>query len=513
MLRATTTIFCKELIDTLRDRRTLLFLLVIPTIVTPLLMVGLTRMMQAISQAEQVRVLTIVADDESQREYKRLVHDWFLRSEMGQGLRMMDQPLLRALVRPEFLESFTGIPDGVARDPEVFAQWTRKLAEQARDNLDAPEERASMAAIPDLSREQRDLIVDFYVVAIKGLGLIEFITPDELPEPPDDIAISYIPEAGRDLPILPAIVDGIRERRIHGYLEFPRGIDVVEADDLASVDLLLLHESTVGLSREAASRFRAVVERANDGFVDVRLVNRGLPRSFLEPVTLREEADLASRERVVLMIVGSILPYLLIIFALLGGIYPSIDLGAGEKERNTLETLLLAPVGRTEIAIGKFLVILLTSLVAALLGVVSLYLSYLYLMPRSIVEMLDIRISPTSMILAASLVLAPAASFAGLLLAISVFARSFKEAQNYLAPLQFAVILPAMASLIPGIEINAGLALVPLLNVSLLMREILKGDFNMLYYSLTMGSSILLAVACLAFCVLQFRRESVLFRS
>src|SRR5690606_28290805 len=147
------------------------------------------------------------------------------------------------------------------------------------------------------------------------------------------------------------------------------------------------------------------------------------------------------------------------------------------------------------------------------LGVVSLYLSYLYLMPRSIVEMLDIRISPVSLLLASSLVLAPAASFAGLLLAISVFARSFKEAQNYLAPLQFAIILPAMASLIPGIEINTGLSLVPLLNVSLLMREILKGDFNLLYYGLTMGSSLLLAAVCLAFCVFQFRRESVLFRS
>src|SRR5690606_3046097 len=108
---------------------------------------------------------------------------------------------------------------------------------------------------------------------------------------------------------------------------------------IAAVDLMLLHESTVSLSREAAARFSAVVRRANDALVSVRLENRSLPESFLEPIVLREDADLASKERVVLMIVGSILPYLLIIFALLGGIYPSIDLGAGEKERNTLETL------------------------------------------------------------------------------------------------------------------------------------------------------------------------------
>jgi sodium transport system permease protein len=425
---------------------------------------------------------------------------------------MLDQPMLSALVRPEFLESFTGVPEGVTRDPEVFAEWTRDLAKQARDNLDAPEERAGMLQ-GELTREKRDLIIDFYIVAIKGLGLIEFVSPEDLPAPPEDLDLPYIPEAAKDLPILAALADGIRERRIHAYLDFPRGLGVVEQDDVATVDLMLLHESTVSLSREAASRFSAVVERTNDALVSVRLENRGLPHSFLEPIALREDADLASKERLVLMIVGSILPYLLIVFALLGGIYPSIDLGAGEKERNTLETLLLAPIGRTEIAIGKFLVILLTSLVAALLGVLSLYLSYLYLMPQAIVEMLDIRISLSTAVLAGSLVLAPAASFAGLLLAISVFARSFKEAQNYLAPLQFAIILPAMASLIPGIEINTGLSMVPLLNVSLLMREILKGDFNLIYYLLTMGSSLLLAVLCLAFCVFQFRRESVLFRS
>jgi sodium transport system permease protein len=513
MLTAIGTIFRKELVDTLRDRRTLLFLLVIPTIVTPLLMVGLTRMMQAIAQAEQVKVVTIVASEDSQREYKRMVHDWFVRSEMGKSLAMLDQPLLRALVKPEFVSQFTGVPDGVTRDPEVFASWAKQLAEQARDNIDAPEERAATTEMPELSQEKLDLVVDFYVVAIKGLGLVEFVTPDELPPVSPDFKVPYVPEAGKDLPLLSAIAEGISERRIHGYLDFPVGVDAVKDDDIATIDLMLLHESTVSLSREAASRFRQVVDRVSGALVKVRLENRGLPHSFLEPVVVREDADLASKERVVLMIVGSILPYLLIIFALLGGIYPSIDLGAGEKERNTLETLLLAPVGRTEIAIGKFLVILLTSLVASLLGVVSLYLSYAYLMPSSIVEMLDIRISPVSMVLASSLVLAPAASFAGLLLAISVFARSFKEAQNYLAPLQFAIILPAMASMIPGIEINTGLSLVPLLNVSLLMREILKGDFNLTYYLLTMGSSILLAMLCLAFCVFQFRRETVLFRS
>src|SRR5690606_24481817 len=181
MLSAISTIFRKELVDTLRDRRTLLFLLVIPTIVTPLLMVGLTRMMQAIAQAEQVKVVTIVASEDSQREYKRMVHDWFVRSEMGKSLAMLDQPLLRALVKPEFVSQFTGVPDEVTRDPEVVASWAKQLAEQARDNIDAPEERAAMTEMPELSQEKLDLVVDFYVVAIKGLGLVEFVTPDELP--------------------------------------------------------------------------------------------------------------------------------------------------------------------------------------------------------------------------------------------------------------------------------------------------------------------------------------------
>src|SRR5690606_32947207 len=209
-------------------------------------------------------------------------------------------------LKPEFVSQFTGVPDGVTRDPEVFASWAKQLAEQARDNIDAPEERAAMTEMPELSQEKLDLVVDFYVVAIKGLGLVDFVTPDELPRVSPDFKVPYVPEAGKDLPLLSAIAEGISERRIHGYLDFPVGVDAVKDDDIATIDLMLLHESTVSLSREAASRFRQVVDRVSGALVKVRLENRGLPHSFLEPVVVREDADLASKERVVLMIVGSI---------------------------------------------------------------------------------------------------------------------------------------------------------------------------------------------------------------
>jgi sodium transport system permease protein len=111
------------------------------------------------------------------------------------------------------------------------------------------------------------------------------------------------------------------------------------------------------------------------------------------------------------------------------------------------------------------------------------------------------------------IVLPLAVLFSAALLAISLFAKSFKEAQSYISPLMIVVVLPAVAALLPGVELNAPLALVPVLNTSLICKEIITGTYHWNYIALIFVSSCLYATAAIWLAVKLFQREDVLFRT
>jgi sodium transport system permease protein len=111
------------------------------------------------------------------------------------------------------------------------------------------------------------------------------------------------------------------------------------------------------------------------------------------------------------------------------------------------------------------------------------------------------------------MILPMAVFFSALLLALSLFAKSFKEAQSYVSPLIIVIILPAVVGMLPGVELNTRLALIPVLNLSLVSKEMVSGVFNWHYIALIFGSSCVYAAAALAWCVWMFKRESVIFRA
>lgn len=507
-------IYCKEIADTLRDRRTLIFMFLLPTLLIPGMMLGISRLAQEFQEKEQIRPVTVAASDTDRIAYRRLVHDWFAQSRIARGTQMLEKPFFRALLKPDAAGAAASIPKGVATDPEAFESWVHDIVGQVRENIDSPTEQTALS-VEELPDDLRQEIVTFYQVAIKGFALIEFVDPEALAQPPDNVSLPESSEHLADVEGLDRLSYAMARNEAHGLLrvEGDLGRLVGDGDDWENVRIVFYHDSTIGMSAEANRRIADVERAANEALLARRLEARGLPAGFVHPVSKQWGTDLATPSRQALSILGMILPYLIIIFTFLGGFYPAVDLAAGEKERQTLETLLLAPVGRTEIALGKYLTILTTSLTAALLGVASLAVSFRFFVPAGLRELFDFQVTAAEVLPVALLMVPPAMSFAGILLAVSIYARSFKEAQNYIAPLQFILIVPALASVLPGIEMNAGLALVPLVNVSLLARDFLKGSGDWWYFTLAFVSTLVLAGACLAFCVHQFKRESVLFRS
>ncbi|MBB1332520.1 ABC transporter permease [Pseudoalteromonas sp. SR44-5] len=213
--------------------------------------------------------------------------------------------------------------------------------------------------------------------------------------------------------------------------------------------------------------------------------------------------------------IGGFIPYLLIPLVLMGATYPAIDLGAGEKERGTLETLLLTPITRTQLVLGKFITLLAASIATTTITVlsmgvwISIAISFIDL---DVIKTAFSSLRVLDLALIFIILLPVAAIFSSLALAISIYARSFKEAQNYMTPLSMGVIFPIIVALLPNVELTAKTAFIPVTNVALAIKEIIKGTIDYTLLGLIFLATVIVAGALLAFCVKWFNKEEVLFR-
>lgn len=237
-------------------------------------------------------------------------------------------------------------------------------------------------------------------------------------------------------------------------------------------------------------------------------------KAILNPIEV-VKVDTADKRENLGEKIGGFLPYLLIPLVLMGATYPAIDLGAGEKERGTLETLLLTPITRTELVLGKFITLLTTSIASTTITVVSMGCWVAVALAFADLDFIKTAFSTlavTDLLMIFVLLLPLAAIFSSLALAISIYARTFKEAQNYMAPLSMGVFFPIIISIMPNMELTAKTAFIPVTNVALAIKDIIKGTVDYTFVGLIFLATALIAGALLAFCVKWFNREDVLFR-
>lgn len=260
-------------------------------------------------------------------------------------------------------------------------------------------------------------------------------------------------------------------------------------------------------------RLKSVIDEFEKQLLKDRFSYLNLDTSIVETLKLTE-VDVATTQERLGKTIGGFLPYIFVIFCLMGCMYPAIDLGAGEKERGTLETLLTAPVNRFQILLGKFSVVVIAGIATAAISIVGLYIGFRQVkeIPHELFDVILSILEVKSVVLLMSLLLPLTIFFAGMLLSLSFYARSFKEAQSLVSPLFIVVIIPAAIGLIPGITLNFSTALVPILNVSLATKEIIAGTIKLDLLILTYFSLIILAILSLVATTRWSLRESVIFR-
>jgi sodium transport system permease protein len=323
---------------------------------------------------------------------------------------------------------------------------------------------------------------------------------------------------GKGLRMVPAAADyvqQINEKKLRAAIEIPEGFEqTLSTGNGEPPHVKIYYYSTEMRSENAVGRLDDILQEYRNKVVERRLGARGLTPATLKPVEAERE-NVAAAEKVGGMRLASIIPYFIVFLCMMGAMHPALDLTAGEKERGTMETILASPVGRGELVLGKFLMILSASLVTAILSITSFGLTMVF--AKSYMEQMTggraYSIGPETILFVFLLVLPLAIFFSGALMALSLRAKSYREAQSQIGPLMIIVILPAIVGMLPGVELNARLAVIPILNVSLAAREILTGNLPWGMMALVFGSSCAYAALALSAAANMFQREEVLFRA
>jgi sodium transport system permease protein len=309
--------------------------------------------------------------------------------------------------------------------------------------------------------------------------------------------------------------EGISERKLRATVQIPKNIAEAGPSTNAPWITIYFHAGEFR-SQIALRNLQKVLGEYRDEVVRKAVEKNGLSPSVLRPFEVKEQ-NAAPPQKVAGNLLGGLIPYMIIFLTFVGCMAPALDVTVGEKERGTMETILASPIDRTDLVFGKFLVVVTISSVTTIMALLSNALTLLIptLIARELTKGMAMPFEVSGIgVFGIFILVAPlAVTFAAGQIAIATCAGNYREAQSYLSPLMIVALLPALAALLPGFDISAKLAWVPILNVCLVSREILSGAFHWGVIGIVFISSCIYAAAALAAAIRVFKSETVLFRT
>ena len=289
---------------------------------------------------------------------------------------------------------------------------------------------------------------------------------------------------------------------------------VYENEDGTGYNIAYL--SSVTNSSYAEQKVRQVLEAYSDSLTNQSLEEAGLdPDAILHPIQV-EADDRATTEESTGSLLGVIVPFMLVVSLLMGTMYPAIDTTAGERERGTLETILTLPVTNQELIFSKFLTVGTIGIASALLNVLSMggIGIYVYkLATQTMALQQGIRISRfvPAILVCALCILAFAVLISALSMCFCVFAKTYKEANNYITPLMLLVMFASFVGFMPNVSLTRNMALVPVANICLLIRDLLAFKFSFSTITIVLFSNIAYGVIAVLLLGKLYNSEAILF--
>jgi sodium transport system permease protein len=449
-------IFCRELRDQLRDRRTIFMIAVLPLLLYPV--IGVAVLQFAVGFTENPSVIGICGREN--------LPAW---SPLSTGLS------------PVPAVSWLTLTPAAAGTPAMLVErvaGATSLSQTAQQRLEYPPL----------------LIQDRFLQGYFGSS-----------HEPRNLRVQFLDRDDRS---------PLEAGQVELILSIPADF-CTQINENALPVLKLTYRDSDDRSRLAAKRLYAVLGKWRQRLRETRLARRGLAPNFDEPFKIEDPVRDKPAEEIaaegLLDLMVRIFPFLLVLWSLAGALYPAVDLCAGEKERGTMETLLISPASRQEIVGGKFLTIWVFSAATALLNLASMGITATFfsgVLPRDV-------LGGGAILWCVVLALPLSAFFSALCLAVGVYARSSKEGQYYLMPL-FVITLPLIfLTLAPGVELNPFYSLVPVTGVALLMQRLMTSALDQvpwLYFIPVLAPTMIYSGLALRWAIEQFQREEVLFR-
>ncbi len=263
-------------------------------------------------------------------------------------------------------------------------------------------------------------------------------------------------------------------------------------------------------------RFQTVLSRYDAAKVAASLQEKGVDPSVLNPLPVTLHPLSSPSQAVGNSFLSFFLPYILITMSLTGGLSAALDTSAGERERKTLESLLLTPAPRSQVLVGKILAVSSISLVAALASIISMLVALSQVrFGGNGGQSFEVQLSPLAATVMVWLAILLAASFSSLTITLGTLARNFRQGQAYATPLYFITIFPASIVLfIPDFNPNLSYYLIPILNAVLVLRDaITHNSVAWDTLAVTSLSLILTGALCFYAALKLFTREALLVRS
>ena len=303
-------------------------------------------------------------------------------------------------------------------------------------------------------------------------------------------------------------IEALRHGRLDAVVEIPTNF--ATRVQTGSGQVTIVFDESEARSVAARQRLQDAVAGYAARLAEQHLLSHGLSRADLAPIqsTSRSVAD---QRRLGGTLLAGLLPFFIAIWAVLGGQHAALDTGAGERERLTLDTLLVTPTSRWVLTMGKFMAVTVASLgsvfVVIAVTLVSLRLGTAWgglaeLRRASVV----ISAGPALWILVVSTLLA--AFLGAAQLALSLLARGIREAQQYFTPLYLVITLPAMAApFLEGWDRSGWTYVAPGLGPMFAIRGLLLGDLPPTLLTATLGSTALFAGVSLLLAVRSLRHD------
>lgn len=505
-------IFLREVRDQLRDRRTLFMIAVLPLLLYPAMGIGMLQMTLLFS--EQPRTVVILGEKHlpppQLLDGDRFVSNWFNSPDSAAKLKVVTDTSvelggggLSASLNARLIEQAREMRGRIDQHTALNAELKQaetSLRERLTKPVSSTEESTSALQRRIGELKSRQAAIDHELMDLFASSQIQ---------------------------VLIVIPDGLRENieRVNGLIA-----DRMTADsaDLSYPRPTIVKNRADDKSVVAYARVREALDAWEEEILRQRLSAAGLPAELPNPVG-SAQLDLAAEEQISANVWSKMFPALLVIMAVTGAFYPAVDVAAGEKERGTMETLLICPATRTEIVLGKFFTVMGFSMSTALLNLLSIGATGHYMlsvaggMGRGALAQAGVITLPTAPALAWLLILlVPLSAFySAMCLALATFARSSKEGQYYLTPLLMISIGLTVFCLSPAVEIypvhqaSWFYSVMPVVNIALLLKALLLNPGNtgaLIFAGPVLITSVGYSLLALWWAIEQFSSEGVLFR-